>query len=367
MHRLCMSRLPVHACLPGRGSALRWWRRAATRALLIVVASHAGAAELPPPTLDEIRIAVKKSIPLLENGARVSKVERERCFTCHNQGLPVMALTTAREHGFAIDEELLRDQVQFTADFLAKNRARYLEGKGQGGQVDTAGFALWTLARGAWKADETTAAAAEFLLRYQGDLPHWKPQSRRPPTEQSWFTSTHVALRGLKHFGTSEQQARIETRTRQSLDWLLKTPGADTEDHVSRLRALRVAGAAPTDIGNAVQPLLHTQRADGGWAQLPNGESDAYATGTALAALHEAGDLPVDDRTYINGLRYLLSTQLPDGSWHVKTRSPPIQVHYEGGYPHEKDQFISITAASWATVSLALAVPKEAAESSEQR
>jgi hypothetical protein len=40
----------------------------------------------------------------------------------------------------------------------------------------------------------------------------------------------------------------------------------------------------------------------------------------------------------------------------VKTRSKPIQTYYESGYPHGKDQFISISAASWATIALALAV-----------
>jgi hypothetical protein len=257
--------------------------------------------------------------------------------------------------------------VQFTADFLAKNRANYLEGRGQGGQVDTAGFALWTLANGGWKPDETTAAVTEFLLRFQSDQPHWKPQSQRPPTEQSPFTSTHVALRGLKAFGTPEQKERIARRVEQARDWLLKTPGNDTEDRVSRLRALAFASAAPHEIGNAAQALLHTQRADGGWAQLDGAESDAYATATALAALHQAGDLPAVDRTYVNGLRYLLAAQLPDGSWHVKTRSKPIQVYYESGYPHEKDQFISITAASWATAALALALPPATTLGEEKR
>jgi len=48
---------------------------------------------------------------------------------------------------------------------------------------------------------------------------------------------------------------------------------------------------------------------------------------------------------------------LDDGSWHVPTRSTPIQTYYESGYPHGEDQFISITAAGWATTALALALP----------
>jgi hypothetical protein len=275
--------------------------------------------------------------------------------TCHNQVLPILALSTAAARGFAVDEETLRDQVQFTADFLAKSRDDYRKGKGQGGQADTAGFALWALEQAGWKPDATTEAVVEYLLGFQSDLVHWQPRTPRPPTEQSAFTSTHVALRGLMAFGTPEQKPRIQQRLDRVRKWLLETPVADTEDAVGRLRALHVTGAEPHEIGNAAQTLLYSQEADGGWAQVLDMQSDAYATGTALAALHQAGDLPVDDRTYVRGLRYLLNAQLPDGSWHVKTRSEPFQTYYESGYPHGKDQFISVSAASWATIALALA------------
>jgi N-acyl-D-amino-acid deacylase len=351
-----MSVVPLHFLPALRFAFPRRFRGAVLGSVMAALATGAGAADPAPPTQDEIRAAVTKSLPLLTNAARVSKEERDGCFTCHNQGLPIIALSIAAARGFSIDRETLRDQVQFTADFLAKNRARYLEGKGQGGEADTAGYALLALEHGGWKADATTAAVAEYLLGYQSDLLHWKSQSRRPPTEQSLFTSTHVALRGLKTFGTAEQQERIQQRTDRVREWLLKTPAEDTEDAVGRLRALRVAGAAPHEIGNAVQVLLQSQGADGGWSQLADQESDVYATGSVLAALHQAGDLPVNDRTYVRGLRYLLAAQLPDGSWHVKTRSKPIQTYYEGGYPHGKDQFISSSAASWATIALALAV-----------
>jgi squalene cyclase len=126
---------------------------------------------------------------------------------------------------------------------------------------------------------------------------------------------------------------------------------------VFRLRSLHVADAPKDEIRGAVQELLKTQRADGGWAQLADVDSDAYATGTALVALHQAGGVETTDPAYRNGLRFLLARQLNDGSWHVPTRSTPIQTYYESGYPHGEDQFISITAAGWATTALALALP----------
>src|SRR5262245_51708686 len=87
------------------------------------------------PTVDAIKAAITKSLPLLEAGAKGSMEERKQCFTCHNQGVPIMALTTARARGFAIDEGHLQTQLQFIAEFLGKNKSRYLEGKGTGGQA----------------------------------------------------------------------------------------------------------------------------------------------------------------------------------------------------------------------------------------
>ncbi|MBM3877789.1 MAG: hypothetical protein FJ386_13915 [Verrucomicrobia bacterium] len=316
------------------------------------------AAAAPPAASEAaLRAAIEKSLPLLTAGARGSMEKRERCFTCHNQGLPIMALATAQSRGIKIDAEELAKQVRFTAGFLEKNRTNYLAGKGQGGQADTAGYALWALENGGWKPDATTAAATEYLLQWQRDLDHWKPQSRRPPTEQSLFTSTHVALRGLKTFGTPQQRERIDRRFEQVRAWLRKTQADDTEDRVFRLRALRVAGSPEADIKQAVKELLDTQRADGGWEQLAGMDTDAYATSSALVALHQAGGLPTADAAYQRGLRYLLDKQLADGSWLVTSRSKPIQTYFESGYPHGTNQFISISAAGWATTALALAFP----------
>jgi hypothetical protein len=331
-------------------------------AACLVGVGMASAADAPGEVAPEpavLRSAIGKSLPLLTAGARGSMEKRERCFTCHNQGMPIMALVTAQSRGIAIDADELRKQVQFTADFLAKNRENYLAGKGQGGQSDTAGYALWALDNGGWKPDATTTAVTEYLLQWQRDLGHWKPQSRRPPTEQSLFTSSYVALRGLRTFGTPEQRERTDRRTEQVLAWLVKTPAEDHEDRVFRLRALHAAGAPEAEIRGAAKKLLGSQRTDGGWAQLDDMTSDAYATATALVALHQAGGLATTDAAYRKGLRLLLTTQLGDGSWHVKTRSNPVQTYFESGYPHAADQFISIAAAGWATTALALALPFE--------
>ena len=86
-------------------------------------------------------------------------------------------------------------------------------------------------------------------------------------------------------------------------------------------------------------------------------ESDPYATATALAVLLETEATTADDPAAPKGIAYLLETQQEDGSWHVKTRAKGFQTYFESGFPHGKDQFISVAASSWATYVLALSLP----------
>ena len=338
-------------------------------AFLLAASSRSFAAD-GPIAGETLKAAVAKALKPLTQGA-IGHRENRTCFACHNQGLPVLAMTTARQRGIAIDEDELKNQLQFIAEFLGKNRAGYLEGKGQGGQADTAGYALVTLELGGWKPDETTAAVTQFLLLRQADLEHWRANSHRPPSEGSHFTTSYVALRGLSFFRTQAQAEAFESRRRQVLQWLLKTPAKDCEDRVFRLRGLHVAGAEQKEIEAATKELAAKQRSDGGWAQLDGGEvesatqSDAYATGTALVALHQVAGVATSAPLYQNGVRFLLGTQREDGTWHVATRSKPIQKYFESGFPHGKDQFISSSATAWAATALAMAIEKPAAPATQ--
>ena len=325
---------------------------------MILTLSLAGRAATTEPALTatEIRAAVVKALPLIEKGGAGHMAQRT-CFACHHQAVPLLAMTTARGRGLPVDGALIEKHLRFIAAFLDTGRANYLKGRGQGGQVDTAGYALWALETGGWAPDRTTAAVTEYLLRYRKDLDHWRTTSNRPPSEASPFTATYLAVRGLQAFGTPEQKKRREERLRAARGWLDKTPAKDTEDRVFRLWALQRIGADAKAVQAAARELRQTQRADGGWAQRDGMESDAYATGTALVALHQAAGLATSDPVYQRGLKYLLATQRADGSWHVRSRSRPFQIYFESGFPHGKDQFISLAASSWAATALALALP----------
>jgi hypothetical protein len=253
--------------------------------------------------------------------------------------------------------------------------------------VIRAGYALWALEAAGWEPDETTAAVAHYLAVVPGRRDHWAGQANRPPSEASDFTATALALRGLHAFGSAEPAESPEprpapsspagdlaTRRSQALAWLRQTRPRETEERVFRLWGLKFASAAPDDLETAVAELLRTQRPDGGWSQLDPPDpakqqveksrapasaaaSDAYATGSALVALHLAGGLPTGSPAYHRGLDFLMKIQRADGSWLVKSRSRPFQTYFESGFPHGPDQFISAAASGWAVTALALACP----------
>lgn len=331
--------------------------------VLLLCAGIGASAEEAAVSQANLRASIEKALPLLTAGA-VGHRENRTCFACHQQGPPIFALMAAKERGFKIDDEEIGRQAEFIATFLDGNRENYLQGKGQGGQADTAGYALWSLSVSGFKPNETTAAVAEYFLQRHKDKDHWLNSSTRPPSEASQFSTTYLGLYSLATFGTSEQAERIKTRVAQVRDWLVNSPAKDQEDRVFRLLALEAAGATAEQIAAAAKELSGKQREDGGWAQLDSGEpaaalaSDAYATGSALVALQQAGGLATSDPVYQKGLAFLVKTQLADGSWHVVSRSKPFQPYYESGFPHAKDQFISCAATGWAAWAMVLAIEK---------
>src|SRR5207302_1279624 len=59
---------------------------------------------------DKVRAAVERALPLLQKSA-TTYTEHRDCFACHHQAAAVLALATARAHGFAIDADVLDQQV----------------------------------------------------------------------------------------------------------------------------------------------------------------------------------------------------------------------------------------------------------------
>jgi N-acyl-D-amino-acid deacylase len=289
---------------------------------------------------DSMRKAVQRAIPLIEKSA-ATYIEERSCFSCHHQALTVMALGQAKLAGFTIQDKIISEQSKFTLEYFGDRKDRLPKGEGVPGGSYSAGYALAGLAAAREPSNETTRALIQYLLKKQNKDGSWRIRTHRPPLEDSHFTATAL---GLKATAKTDH-------AKKASQWLVKTQAKSTEDHVFKILGLHWAGMEK-ETKVAAEALLELQHKDDGWAQMAKMKSDAYATGQALTVLKQSGILKSDSTQYKRGVAWLLENQKPDGSWHVKTHSKPIQKYFESDFPHGKDQFISISATCWAIMAL---------------
>lgn len=340
--------------LSGDTAAMEAFKSVRAACCLIVLLGTASAEEkrLAAPRAisttpnQGVREAATRAVRLIDRTS-ATFLTKNACFTCHSQTLSLMVLRDARKVGIEIDEANFKRQYERAFEALGGTR------------VDTIGSALWALDLGEYAPDSKTEAMVEFLLNYEKDLGTWKTTVDRPPAEASKFTTSYVALRGLNRYGNAKQREAIARRATAVERWLESANADNTEDQVFRLRLARELKLPSEKVDRFAQGLLNEQDAEGGWAQQRGMKPDAYATGSALVALHEAGGLSPQHPAWLRGLAFLLRTQEADGSWHVVTRAKPIQEYFESGFPHGKDQFISAFATGWATEALLISLAQE--------
>src|SRR5215469_10655826 len=233
-------------------------------------------------------------------------------------------------------------------------RERLLQNIGIPGNQDTVSYILLGMAAEKYAPDAITDAAARYLKGRQASDGHWWIQEPRNPLESSDIQITAISMRALQVYAPNNtERAQYEKAAQLVSGWLVKAEPKSNEDRAFQLLGLKWSKASQETIRKAAAELLAAQGADGGWGQLPSMASDAYATGQTLVALHESGALAVIDTAYQCGIRFLLNTQLEDGSWYVKSRSHPCQPYFESGFPHGHDQWISAAATNWAVMALA--------------
>jgi hypothetical protein len=324
---------------------------AALRKAGITESASPTASLKKPDAVRSVRAAVEKSLPLLQH-ADVVFLKTAGCVSCHNNSLFLMTAAAARKKGFRVDETTEQTQLKATAVYLESWRDRVLQDIAIPGGVDTTGYILAGLAAANYPPDAATDAMARYLKRRQSADGGWRIASHRPPIESSDIEATAVALRSLQRYAPEPQKAEYAKAVERGAAWLAQAQPKSTEDHAFQLLGLAWAREKKDVIQKLARSLIALRRADGGWSQIPTLTSDAYATGQALTALAEAGGLAVTDPVYQQGVKFLLNTQLDDGSWYVRTRAFPIQPYFDSEFPHGRDQFISAAATNWATMAL---------------
>jgi hypothetical protein len=312
--------------------------------------------------------AVAASLPLLERSMQMFAA-RTGCVSCHHEGLGRIATGLARERGITANEPLAKVQAKRAFEFLTRRQPVFSKAVKEpqvlkavsddalGEITPFSGYLLSGLAAHAVPGDAMLAAEAIVLARQQAADGGWTFRIHRAPQQSSRFTMTALALRSLRAYAPADRASEMAGRIARAKQWLLTAAATTPEDEAMRLLGLKWAGASLEERKKAVAALRARQRPDGGWAQSASLQSDAYATGQALFALNQAGEVLVTDPVYRRGTAFLLRTQDDDGSWFVTKRAMPLNNYFDAGFPHGQSQFSSFNGTCWATMALLLATP----------
>ena len=306
----------------------------------LVAVSH-DTSRLETPTR-----AIEKAMVLLEKQSH-NFIRIGGCNSCHAQDLPSAAAAIAREAGIAAPREI----PQLPASMMpSAERIMDLN------VVAVAGVAWELFDLGMNRAPKTqvTDSIVRFIKAMQTPEGHWSTNViRRPPMAAGDYQAAALSIYSMKHYTPDAEKAGTDAAIAKAVGWLERAQPSTSQDRAFHLLGLAWGGGSPAIIKTAAKALSAQQRADGGWNQLPEMPSDAYATGQALYALNAAGKMAVSHPVYDKGVSYLRRTQAGDGSWHVATRAIWLQPYFESGFPYGRDQFISAAGTAWATMALA--------------
>jgi Squalene-hopene cyclase N-terminal domain len=318
-----------------------------------------------PERLDSatLRSAISQALPPLQESSLLSKqafvnhASHQDCVSCHQQFLPLAAIGLAKKQQVKVNTDAERQLVKMVGEGELKDIETDWQTLFHPEPVHTKGYALFGYAVDDLPADEYTDSWVHHLAVIQGTDGRWFNNLPRPSIQTSDVGATALAIQALQHYPLPGRKAEFSKRVDLARRWLWKVKAENNEERVYQILGLAWAGETARQLQPLAKELLAQQRAHGGWSQLATLKSDAYATGQAVYALRVgagiAGSHPAVDRAR----RYLLQTQLDDGTWFVHRRAFPFQPTMKSGFPHGRDSRLSSAATSWAV--LALSLPEE--------
>jgi ankyrin repeat protein len=292
-------------------------------------------------------------------------VSKQDCVSCHQQYLPMAAVGHARNRSISFDHEAAREQIDLVVNPSGRfaNRELVAQALFHPGPAHTFGYRSLALVAEGVPPDAMTDAQVHHLVTIQASDGRWSHNIPRPPMVSDDVSATALSIHAIKSYGWRGRKGEFAASIDRARRWLWTVKAETNEEATFQLLGLHWAGESPDMLTCLVESLRREQRRDGGWAQLPTLESDAYATGEVLYALAQFVKDPMTDPAWRRGLRFLLERQEDDGTWHVARRAFPFQPTMNSGFPHHRDSWISAAATSWAVLALTQALPVGSASS----
>ncbi|HUR47096.1 MAG TPA: ankyrin repeat domain-containing protein [Candidatus Saccharimonadales bacterium] len=299
-----------------------------------------------------LAIAPLQQTSLESKKAFLSHPSRQDCVSCHQQLLPMAAIGTAKKQHVALNQEAERELIKMVMPGELKNIEADWQAVFHPDPAHTKGYSLLAYAGENLPANDYSDSWVHHLSVIQGRDGQWFNNMPRPPIQSGDVSATALAIHALQKYPLPGRKAEFAAKVERARKWLWTQQPGNTEAATFRLMGLAWAGESPNKLQPIAKALLRQQQVDGGWAQLSTLKTDAYATGQALYALKISGCADISRSAIESGTRYLLNTQLEDGTWYVHRRAFPFQPTMKSGFPHGKDSWISATATSWAVLAL---------------
>jgi ankyrin repeat protein len=356
VRRLVHAGADVNAKSKAGEAPLDWVRKFGDRDVVSMLTAEGAheAAQFAAPVRPEMKArsvkeAVDAATALLERTSR-EFFTQSGCVGCHHQVMTAWAAAAAKR------ASAMEFTKMIAAEF-ASSQDRLLQRFDPGGGNDGEGYDAIAMHAAGYQPDAITDALAVHTAMMQHRSGYWHVgDASRSPIQESEIARTARGMRMLQLYGPPALKAEFDVKIARARDWALEAHAKTNDDFAMQLMAAYWGGTPRAKVEALGRALVARQRADGGWSQNANLASDAYATGESLWALGASGVLKTSDAAYQRGVKHLLGTQWPDGSWYVRSRAPKFQPYFESGFPFGHDQWVSSAATAWAVLALAPAI-----------
>jgi hypothetical protein len=319
----------------------------------------AGAADepagQPAPDAAAARSAIAKGISFLEDEG-VSWMNDRKCASCHHAPLTIWSLNEARNFGYAVDEATLAEVTSWS--FADDDRSKVLVvNPNKEPTVLSQAPMLLALATGSIRnVDDNIRAGykrlVERVVTEQFPEGTWGlPAGGRPPMADSNEIMTIWTVLALSAKGLPNEAAAAQIE--KARKWLAENPrGESHQSQIARLLLDQHFATPRGDLQPAIDRLLKLQNEDGGWSQIPERGSDAYATGQSLYVLGRSGETAANNAAVAKAQAWLVSKQQAEGSWNMTPRP-----NKPGDKESEKTGPITYVGTAWATLGLIRTTP----------
>src|SRR6187431_1199561 len=274
-------------------------------AIVIVIASFTTVTNKKENNDPEaIKKAINKSLPLLQTTSHAFLENAGGCQSCHHQDLTAVSLSLAKGKGFQINEAGLNEIFDSIQQVIRSRKEVLIQNDDPVAIVMSSGYQLWALWANHYKSNKLIEMLVKNLMQRQTGEGCWVSPNPRPPLEFYAFSATALMVSALQYYSPASLKPEAAQRIEKARTWMIKTIPENNEERIFQLLGLKWINGDKNFIHQQAKKLLATQHEDGGWSQLPTLESDSYATGQALYALYETGQLKAVDPAFQKGISF---------------------------------------------------------------